>query len=201
MYAMRQRPVCGNRPVSDDVFRIPLYRAMRQFLGVQKAANGRFAEISGRALIDEFGFDPKTVDHLDYPDFDVLRNPSEPESYQTVLADMVIEHVHDPTLAVENIRKMLIPGGWAVITSAFIFPIHTDSTGSGDYFRFSEQGLRELFRNGWTDITTGSWGNELSVYVALHWEILNRSAVGLAAIKEPNNPKYPLMVWAWARKT
>ena len=45
------------------------------------------------------------------------------ESYDVVVIAEVLEHLHSPHLAVENLRNTLRPNGRLVLTVPFIFPI------------------------------------------------------------------------------
>lgn len=55
----------------------------------------------------------------------------------------VLEHCHSPHQVVDETHRVLRPGGSAVVIVPFLFRFHPDP---GDYYRFTEQGLRHLFR-------------------------------------------------------
>jgi len=92
---------------------------------------------------------------------------------------------------------MLKPGGYAVIATPFLFRIHARPH---DYIRWTAAGLRELlFQAGFgpDEVTVDSWGNKSCV----------RAHVG-GSVRDygfgrdmSNDPDYPIMVWAFARKT
>jgi hypothetical protein len=96
---------------------------------------------------------------------------------------------------------MLQRGGWAVVTTAFLFPIHDDGPGqSGDYFRFSPRALRYLFEQaGFVDVHVDGWGNREAVRKVAYWQMNNRE-VDLRELAERNEPDVPIMVWAWGRR-
>ena len=61
-----------------------------------------------------------------------------------VLCTEVLEHLHTPQKAVDEMRRVLAPGGTLILTTRFIFPLHNVP---GDYFRFTRYGLAHLFRD------------------------------------------------------
>nr|WP_287096061.1 methyltransferase domain-containing protein [Mesorhizobium sp.] len=40
------------------------------------------------------------------------------------MADQVLEHVHRPLAAAQNIHAMTRPGGWAMVATPFLFRVH-----------------------------------------------------------------------------
>jgi len=61
----------------------------------------------------------------------------------TVLSFDTLEHVEYPGKAVEEIHRILRPGGMIAITSVMNFPIHEFPH---DYWRFTPQGLTSLLK-------------------------------------------------------
>jgi SAM-dependent methyltransferase len=59
----------------------------------------------------------------------------------SVLCLDTLEHVKNPQLAISEMFRVLRPGGIAIISSVFDFPIHNYPD---DYWRFTPQGLRLL---------------------------------------------------------
>lgn len=78
--------------------------------------------------------------------------------FDCVVMGEVLEHLHSPHLALENIYRAMKSGGKIIITAPFIFPIHERPC---DYFRFTRYGLQYLLkdfehvvikeRNGWAE--------------------------------------------------
>lgn len=66
------------------------------------------------------------------------------ESFDAVLATEVLEHLHTPLRAINEMYRVLKPGGSVILTTRFIFPLHNIP---GDYWRFTRYGLAHLFRN------------------------------------------------------
>jgi SAM-dependent methyltransferase len=64
-------------------------------------------------------------------------------SVGTILSLDALEHVEDPRRAVEEFRRVLAPGGVALLTSTMRFPIHEHPA---DYWRFTPSGMGSLLR-------------------------------------------------------
>ncbi len=64
-------------------------------------------------------------------------------SVDVVLCTEVLEHVPDPQQAIDEMYRVLVPGGQLLLTTRFLFPIHD---APHDYFRFTKYGLRHLLR-------------------------------------------------------
>lgn len=65
------------------------------------------------------------------------------DSFDVVLCTEVLEHLPEPQRAVDEMRRVLKPGGILVLTTRFLFPIHD---APHDYFRYTKYGLRHLLR-------------------------------------------------------
>lgn len=129
-----------------------------------------------------------------FPQFDVTRDRLE-RRFRFVIADQVLEHVRDPLAAVRNIRAMLRPDGCALIATPFLFRVHQRP---GDYWRWTEDGLRLLLAEGGFDagrVETASWGNARCARAHLGSRV---KAFGFGRDLS-NDPALPLMVWAIAR--
>ena len=132
---------------------------------------------------------------LDYPEFDICKESTR-ERYDIVIADQVLEHVQAPQEAVKNIYKMISPGGYAIVATPFLFRVHARPH---DYQRWTEAGMRELLKEGGfknEDIQTYSWGNKSCARAHIGGPV--RDYGWYRNLK--NDPEYPLMVWAFARK-
>lgn len=75
---------------------------------------------------------------------DVHNLPIKDNTYEFVLCTEVIEHCHDPQKAVNEMMRVLKPGGTCVLTTRFMFPIHDFPH---DYWRFTEMQMQKLFEN------------------------------------------------------
>lgn len=74
-----------------------------------------------------------------------------------VLCTEVLEHLHTPQKALDEMRRVLKPDGKLILTTRFIFPLHNIP---GDYFRFTRYGLAHLLRD-WTSFEIYEEGTTL----------------------------------------
>ena len=64
-------------------------------------------------------------------------------SFSVVISTEMLEHVRNPQLVIDEIQRVLKPGGKLILTTRFLFPIHD---APNDFFRFTKYGLAYLFR-------------------------------------------------------
>ncbi len=74
---------------------------------------------------------------------DARELPIRDAAFDVVLCTEMLEHVPEPQRAIDEIHRVLKPGGTLVLTTRFLFPIHD---APHDYFRFTKYGLRHLLR-------------------------------------------------------
>ena len=74
---------------------------------------------------------------------DGQRLPVRSEVFDLVLCTEMLEHVVEPQRAIDEMYRVLKPGGVLLLTTRFLFPIHD---APHDYFRFTKYGLRHLLR-------------------------------------------------------
>jgi SAM-dependent methyltransferase len=65
------------------------------------------------------------------------------ECVDVVLCTEVLEHLPEPQRAIDEMFRVLRPGGTLLLTTRFLFPIHD---APHDYYRFTKYGLRHLLR-------------------------------------------------------
>lgn len=105
-----------------------------------RGKNFNIGKIKNTALIDML---PKgcEITAPAYPDVDIQNMPYSDNHFDYVIADQVLEHVRKPWIGVKEVRRVLKPGGIAVLTSVLIFYIHGVPY---DYWRFTPDGLKVL---------------------------------------------------------
>jgi len=69
------------------------------------------------------------------------------ESFDVVICTEVLEHSLNPFLAVTELHRILREGGYLLVTTPFNLRIHGPSP---DCWRFTEEGLRILFKDKFT---------------------------------------------------
>lgn len=72
---------------------------------------------------------------------DAEQFPFPADFFQRVECDAVLEHVRNPERVMQEIRRVLVPGGYAHLVTPFCHPFHEYPK---DYRRFTLDGLREI---------------------------------------------------------
>ena len=173
--------------------RVAMDRATDRFVRSLDCPSLSALEISGQQW-GQHGFG--SYRHIEYPEYDVCAGPLEREAFDIIFLEQVLEHVLWPYRAVRNVYEMLKPGGVFVVTTPFLLRVHNHPV---DCSRWTEMGMRCLLAEGGfrlEEVTTGSWGNRACARANFGrwrkwipwWHSLR------------NEPDYPLVVWAFARK-
>jgi hypothetical protein len=132
---------------------------------------------------------------VEFPAYDVCSHVLD-DQFDIIIAEQVFEHLLWPYRAVRNVFQMLTPNGALLVTTPFLIKIHNHPE---DCSRWTEVGIRHLLAEGGFDlnrITTGSWGNRACV--RSNWRKWTVYRPWLHSLK--NEPDYPVVVWALARK-
>lgn len=106
--------------------------------------------------------------------------------FTRVECDAVLEHVAAPGLVMQEIARVLEPGGWAHIVTPFCHPFHAYPS---DYRRFTPEGLRtmssglEVVATGWRTGPTATMLVFTLEYVKLllpwrWWRVLSHAVLG-----------------------
>lgn len=77
---------------------------------------------------------------------DVQKLPFEDGSIEAVLCLEVLEHVENPFAAVSELHRVLKPGGRLIASVPFFWPHHPAPGYYKDFWRFTPEGLKELFK-------------------------------------------------------
>jgi SAM-dependent methyltransferase len=105
-------------------------------------------------------------------------------AFERIECDAVLEHVRRPGLVMEEIERVLAPGGYAHIVTPFCHPFHEYPR---DYRRFTPDGLKELaggmelIASGWRTGPTATLLVFLIEYakLLLPWRVWRVAAHGL----------------------
>ncbi len=77
------------------------------------------------------------IHHMPFPD----------NSQEAIICSAVLEHVENPFVASAEMYRTLKPGGYCYVFVPFLFYYHIPKNGEyKDYWRFTEDGVRYLFR-------------------------------------------------------
>ena len=132
-----------------------------------------------------------------FPAYDVCAGPLAHGSFDLIICEQVLEHVLRPDLAVANMLAMLRPGGCLVVNTPFLLKVHGFPH---DLWRWTEHGLRQLLElAGFVGVETASWGNRACLVAdlsdGLRWTVFDPTRHSLE-----NEPQFPIVVWAIARR-
>jgi SAM-dependent methyltransferase len=98
-----------------------------------------------RTLLEERGFEVRTIDVTPDSGADftgtVERTGLEDASFDLVLCTQVLEHCDDPWQGIREIRRILKPGGHAVLSVPHVWFYHPHPK---DHWRFTQEGLVHL---------------------------------------------------------
>jgi SAM-dependent methyltransferase len=77
------------------------------------------------------------------------RLPVEDEAFDHVLCTQVLEHVPNPPAVLDELARVLAPGGRLWLTAPFVGELHEEPH---DYFRYTSHGLRRLVEAAGMDV-------------------------------------------------
>lgn len=78
---------------------------------------------------------------------DIHALPLADNSVDAIICIAVLEHVEDPLLALREIHRVLKPGGYCFLYVPFLFYYHAEIGYYQDFWRFTEDGVRNLGKN------------------------------------------------------
>jgi SAM-dependent methyltransferase len=184
------------------------YTRAAMYLSHQAFIRGRLRERHPSPRVVEFGGSNGYIRSLFGPcDYEVAPNVpvvdvqdlgAYPEQhYDVVVLDEILEHVERPWVAVDQIHRILRPGGCLLTSSPFMIAEHKVPM---DYWRFTKDGLRVLLRS-FSDVEVHSWGNPQSVtYIMNGMMVTSQQAIQDGAFDLTDVEKFAISVWAYAWK-
>src|SRR5581483_4150432 len=115
---------------------------------------------------------------------DIHAIPAPDASLDAIICASVLEHVHDPLRAMEELKRILRPGGVMLLYVPSTYPYHARKGAYGDYWRFFDDTI-ELLCNGFSEVEVvkrGGYFTALSFFVPFQHKlraVLNPLAHGL----------------------
>lgn len=128
------------------------------------AGTAKYKDMILTAATSYTAFDGRPGPHIDVVG-DMLALPFPDASFDTAICTQVMEHVREPWTMVQEIARILRPGGTCVLTTPFLMPYHADPY---DFFRYTIEGGCSLFeRAGMRIIEKRKYGNIFQVFSEL----------------------------------
>lgn len=187
------------------ITRYVMYQRIATFFKGRNVS-GKVLEVSGGSGAVQAMFSPEGTEYVTtgFPEIDVQNLPYENESFDHVVCDQIIEHIPEPQRAVDEIRRVLRPGGWLILATCFMDPVHTAPDNTADYWRFTPAGLNHLVREFSTVYQCEGWGNREALAVVLFGGLQKYVPVNghprLQSLLAKNEPDVPLSTWAIAQR-
>lgn len=93
----------------------------------------------------------KIMDPMDIynPDIigDIHKMPFQDNSLDAIICLSVLEHVENPILAAKEMHRTLKPKGYSIVYVPFLYYYHAEKGYYGDFWRFTEDSLRFMFKD------------------------------------------------------
>ena len=191
------------------ITRYAMYNHLRSVCDGIVSPDSRVLSISrSQPLIDTVGLPSSAIVNADYPEHNMLSLDFADASFDCVVSDQVLEHLEgDPQVGIDECHRVLRPGGIAIHTTVFMYPIHGEPSGPdvySDYWRFTPGALALLHRNWAQTLDVGGWGslralnfaNDGNKYCGIphaKWHPVHKMAV-------QNDPLWPMVTWIVAQK-
>lgn len=137
---------------------------------LRERSRGRVLEVGARTSPYRADINADRYEVLDYIDGegvdhvqDIHQTTFPDASFETVVATEVFEHLYHPHRAAEEIRRILVPGGWLIGSTRFSYHYHDEPH---DYFRYTIHGLRYVLRD-YSDVEIIPLGSRLTAILDL----------------------------------
>lgn len=138
---------------------------------------------------------------FEFPEYDICTgtfhdDAGDVRTFDMIIADQVWEHLDRPYAATRNVLEMLAPGGYFYVAVPFYIRYHAYPV---DCSRWTSRGLTNLLIESGFDadlIEADQWGN----LAAARKDCGRRWAKHAPEDDLRNDPSFPLISWALARK-
>lgn len=78
---------------------------------------------------------------------DIHKMPFKDNSLDAIICIAVLEHVENPIKACEEMFRVLKPGGYCFLFVPFLYYYHAERGYYGDYWRFTKDSIKYIFRD------------------------------------------------------
>jgi ubiquinone/menaquinone biosynthesis C-methylase UbiE len=186
-----------------------MYRLLREQFGERDLGNRVLSISHSRYLCALLGASDDVISEANYPEQSVDKLAFEAGTFSAVVSDQVFEHIKcTPTEAVDEVHRVLRPGGLAIHTTCFLTPYHGSNDifdlDNGDFWRFTRSGLARLHKDYSQIIAADGWGNALMPILGglnlSHMPVPERTWHPLNKLARLNRDSYAHSVWIIARK-
>ena len=118
-----------------------------------------------------FGKKTVNIDFVKFPGIDVVSNlekiPFKNNYFDSVVCNFVFEHVKNPFLVCNELKRVLKPKGTILIAVPFMQRFHADPN---DYWRFTDEGIKEMLGKNFVIIKNCSIGGRFCFLAAFFEE-------------------------------
>ena len=140
------------------------------------------------------------IDHREGPGVDVVASaedlPFEAARFDGVVSTQMLEHAEDPAAVVNELSRVLKPGGQAFVSTHGVMVYHPNPD---DYWRWTHAGLERLFRlNGdWSSVDVYPNGGTGSALAYLTGHVANLTAGVLGGARAVKPLVFAINVLGW----
>jgi SAM-dependent methyltransferase len=141
----------------------------------------------------------RCLDLEEFPDVDIVADIQhmpqvQDKSFDTIICTQVLEHVPNPFLAINEIYRVLKPGGTLFLTVPFLNNLHMEPH---DYWRFTEYSICVLL-NSFADTKIINYGS--TYYYILATMGLSSLEVDMSLRTADSEREFPIIISAVAKK-
>lgn len=173
-----ERPlrVWTNPRLSDDIY-LHFSEILKKVKFYAQNIRGKVLDVgAGKTPYREFFSNVEEyvkLENFDYPGTDIKadvtkRIPVKNNSFDSVVCFQVLEHLNNPEKAISEIHRVLKRGGACLLTTHMAAPLHGVPY---DYYRFTEFGLKDLFKKFSKAEVKPNGGSVLSIIQLVVWGV------------------------------
>jgi SAM-dependent methyltransferase len=178
-----------------------MYADLTSWLAERDWSGKAVAELGGSNGVLEAFLPGANFTLLAYPEYDLhdLHEVND-SSFDLAILDQTLEHLADPERALAEVKRVLVPGGVAIVTTPFLVPVHL-GPGFGDYYRWTPAGLAAALERCGFAPAVRVWGGREAAGALLEDMYMKADvaqARGLDLSAQAPADEYPITVWAIA---